>query len=110
MTEPRGRPRRVTSIATRRGDGGETSLLYGGRVAKDDPHAEACGAVDEAVSALGVARAQESDPERAERLLAIQRDLAVQLAFAGVVPHQVNGDGDEPRLEAFIPFERPRRA
>ena len=75
MTEPRGRPRRVTSIATRRGDGGETSLLYGGRVAKDDPHAEACGAVDEAVSALGVARAQEGDRERAERLLALQRDL-----------------------------------
>jgi cob(I)alamin adenosyltransferase len=44
-------------------------------VAKDDPHAEACGAVDEAVSALGVARAQESDRERAERLLAIQHDL-----------------------------------
>jgi cob(I)alamin adenosyltransferase len=44
-------------------------------VAKDDPHAEACGAVDEAVSALGVARAQETDRERAERLLALQRDL-----------------------------------
>ncbi|MGD0447962.1 MAG: cob(I)yrinic acid a,c-diamide adenosyltransferase [Candidatus Dormibacteria bacterium] len=75
MTEPEGRPRRVTSIATRWGDGGETNLLYGGRVAKDDPHAEACGAVDEAVSALGVARAQEGDRERAERLLALQRDL-----------------------------------
>ncbi|MGD0834177.1 MAG: cob(I)yrinic acid a,c-diamide adenosyltransferase [Candidatus Dormibacteria bacterium] len=63
------------SIATRRGDEGETSLLYGGRIPKDDPHAEACGSIDEAVSALGVARAQETDPLRAERLLALQREL-----------------------------------
>ena len=70
-----GPARRPRSIATRRGDGGETGLLYGGRVPKDDLHTEAYGSLDEAVSALGLARAHEADPARAERLLGIQRDL-----------------------------------
>jgi cob(I)alamin adenosyltransferase len=66
---------RVSSIVTRGGDGGETSLLYGGRVPKDDLHTEAYGALDEAISALGLARATETDSARAERLLALQRQL-----------------------------------
>jgi cob(I)alamin adenosyltransferase len=63
------------SIVTRHGDGGETSLLYGGRVPKDDLHTEAYGALDEAISALGLARALSADSTRAERILALQRDL-----------------------------------
>jgi cob(I)alamin adenosyltransferase len=39
------------------GDDGYTGLLGGGRVAKDDPRVEAYGTVDEASSALGLARA-----------------------------------------------------
>ena len=50
------------SIVTKRGDGGETDLLYGGRVSKTDPRTEAGGAVDEAVSALGLARALSGEP------------------------------------------------
>ncbi len=63
------------SIVTRHGDRGETSLLYGGRVPKDDLHTEAYGALDEAISALGLARALCADTTRAERILALQRDL-----------------------------------
>ncbi len=63
------------SIVTRQGDGGETSLLYGGRVPKDDLHTEAYGALDEAISALGLARALCPDASRAGRLLDLQRDL-----------------------------------
>ncbi|MBJ7595449.1 MAG: cob(I)yrinic acid a,c-diamide adenosyltransferase [Candidatus Dormibacteraeota bacterium] len=63
------------SIVTRHGDGGETSLLYGGRVAKDDLHTEAYGALDEAISALGLARALCSDAARAQRILDLQREL-----------------------------------
>lgn len=45
-------------VATTRGDDGTTGLLYGGdRIAKDDPRAEAYGTIDEAVAALGLARA-----------------------------------------------------
>jgi len=46
-------------VATTRGDDGSTGLLYGGeRISKDDARAEAYGTIDEAVAALGVARAQ----------------------------------------------------
>lgn len=44
-------------IYTRTGDGGETGLYGGARVSKDDIRVEAYGALDEANSALGVARA-----------------------------------------------------
>ena len=48
-----------SAVATRRGDDGTTGLLFGGdRIAKDDPRTEAYGTIDEAVAALGVARAQ----------------------------------------------------
>src|SRR5947209_8931726 len=65
------------SIVTKGGDGGETGLLYGGRVPKDDLHTEAYGSLDEAISALGLARALGTDPQRAERLLTLQRELFV---------------------------------
>ncbi len=44
-------------VYTRTGDDGTTALFGGGRVAKDDPRVAAYGAVDEANSALGLARA-----------------------------------------------------
>ena len=43
-------------VYTKFGDKGETSLLYGGRVSKNDPHTEAYGITDEAVSVMGLAR------------------------------------------------------
>ncbi len=118
--DPPSPPPRSRSIATRRGDAGETSLLYGGRVSKDDLHTEACGAVDEAVSALGLARAREGDPERAARLLALQRQLftvGAELAtgagqraqlekhFATVTEEMVAGlDAQLAELEARVPL------
>jgi cob(I)alamin adenosyltransferase len=45
-------------VATTRGDDGTTGLLFGGaRIGKDDPRTEAYGTIDEAISALGLARA-----------------------------------------------------
>jgi cob(I)alamin adenosyltransferase len=44
-------------IYTKTGDDGTTGLLYGGRVPKDDAATEAYGTTDEAVAALGLARA-----------------------------------------------------
>lgn len=61
-------------IYTRTGDDGSTGLFYGGRVSKDDTGPEAYGSVDEAVSALGVARAL-ADGDVAEAILTVQRDL-----------------------------------
>jgi cob(I)alamin adenosyltransferase len=46
---------RLTRIYTRGGDGGETSLVDGRRVAKHDLRVEAYGTVDEANAVLGLA-------------------------------------------------------
>jgi cob(I)alamin adenosyltransferase len=50
---------RDSAVATGKGDDGTTGLLFGGaRIAKDDPRTEAYGTIDEAVAALGLARAE----------------------------------------------------
>lgn len=50
---------RDSAVATGRGDDGSTGLLYGGeRISKDDARTEAYGTIDEAVAALGLARAR----------------------------------------------------
>ena len=49
----------ASAVATRRGDDGTTGLLFGGdRIPKDDLRTEAYGTIDEAVAALGLARAE----------------------------------------------------
>lgn len=48
-----------SAVATGKGDDGSTGLLFGGeRIGKDDLRAEAYGTIDEAVAALGLARAR----------------------------------------------------
>ncbi len=64
-------------IYTKSGDDGTTGLLYGGRVSKGDPVTEAYGVADEAVAALGLARALSEDPGVREQVLRLQRDLFV---------------------------------
>ncbi|MSQ25001.1 MAG: cob(I)yrinic acid a,c-diamide adenosyltransferase [Dehalococcoidia bacterium] len=68
------------SIVTKRGDTGETGLLYGGRVPKDDARVEAYGTVDEAVAALGLARSLSGQAMVRAALLALQQDLFVLAA------------------------------
>jgi cob(I)alamin adenosyltransferase len=65
-------------IYTRKGDDGTTGLLFGGeRVSKAGLRSEAYGTIDEAVSALGLARAAiGSATDRTEARLA---DLALRL-------------------------------
>lgn len=63
------------SIATKTGDSGETSLMYGRRVPKTDARVAAYGAVDELNAALGVARASNSDPFIAGAIFTIQKEL-----------------------------------
>ena len=61
-------------IYTRGGDGGQTSLGGGGRVAKHDQRVAAYGAVDEANAAVGLARLHSSG-DAAAMLARIQDDL-----------------------------------
>ena len=62
-------------VYTKFGDKGETSLLYGGRVSKNNPHTEAYGITDEAVSAMGLARAMSQDLRVKDILRELQREL-----------------------------------
>ena len=62
-------------LYTKFGDLGETSLLYGGRISKNDLHTEAYGITDEAVSAMGLARATTDDPRVKDVLRDLQREL-----------------------------------
>ena len=62
-------------VYTKFGDAGETSLLYGGRVSKNGLNTEAYGITDEAVSAMGLARAMTSNPKVNDLLRQLQRDL-----------------------------------
>jgi cob(I)alamin adenosyltransferase len=79
-----GAPRRVY---TRTGDDGSTALLFGGRVGKDEAGPAAYGAVDEAVSALGLARAEvERGSELDELLVRLQRELFVVGAELATAP------------------------
>jgi cob(I)alamin adenosyltransferase len=71
-------------IYTRKGDDGTTGLLFGGdRVSKADLRTDAYGTTDEAVSALGLARAaigsatDRTEARLAELAVRLQRELFV---------------------------------
>ena len=63
------------SIATKTGDAGETSLMYGRRVRKTDARVDAYGCVDELNAALGLVRVSATDSFIAEQVLAVQKEL-----------------------------------
>jgi cob(I)alamin adenosyltransferase len=67
----------VPRIYTKTGDDGTTGRLYGGRISKADVATEAYGSVDEAVAALGLARALTTDEALKEEILGLQRELFV---------------------------------
>lgn len=74
-------------IYTRKGDDGTTGLLHGGRVPKDSPAPTACGDVDEAQAALGLARASaERGSELDDLVIGLQRDLWVLMAEVATAP------------------------
>ena len=75
-------------IYTRKGDEGTTSLLFGGRVSKADPRTDAYGTADQAVSAMGLARALCQNGRVQEILLQTQREMFVVGADLATDPAQ----------------------
>jgi cob(I)alamin adenosyltransferase len=74
-------------VYTRTGDDGSTGLFHGGRVAKSAIGPAAYGTVDEAVSALGLARADsEAGSELNDLLVRLQRELFVAGAELATAP------------------------
>jgi cob(I)alamin adenosyltransferase len=96
----------VTRIYTKKGDDGTTSLWYGGRVAKSDARTEAYGALDEAASQLGAARALcgDGDAEIAADILRLQDDLFIAGAELATAPEAAD------RLEDGVSRVTPEMA
>jgi cob(I)alamin adenosyltransferase len=89
------------------GDDGSTGLLGGGRARKDDPRIEAYGTIDEASSAVGLAKSLSAHPrvrsiceEMQRGLYALGAELATNpdssVSFAHTTSEQVE------RLDALI--------
>ena len=65
------------SISTKKGDRGETSLVFGERVSKDDLRIEMLGCLDEMCCFLGLAKSRMKADNNREVIEGIQRDLFV---------------------------------
>ena len=74
---------------SKKGDRGFTSLLSGQRVSKSGPRPEAYGTLDEASSALGMARAWAKRPRTKEIILSIQKELLILGAELATGPRDV---------------------
>ncbi|MGH2471859.1 MAG: cob(I)yrinic acid a,c-diamide adenosyltransferase [Candidatus Limnocylindria bacterium] len=75
------RPRRASArVATRTGDGGETSLFGKERVRKTDPRIGALGDLDETQAVLGLARSLAPRSTLGRGLLELQRGLYLAMA------------------------------
>jgi len=93
---------RLSKIYTRTGDGGDTGLGDGSRVAKDSLRVCAYGTVDEANSAIGIVLAQELPADMRDCLTEIQHqlfDLGGELCIPG---HAAIHDADITRLEHLL--------
>lgn len=77
------------SIATKTGDAGETSLMYGRRVSKTNARVDAYGCVDELSAALGLARAASTDPLLSEQVLLAQKELITVMGELATAPEDL---------------------
>lgn len=87
----------MVKIYTKKGDDGTTSLWYGGRVEKSGLRTDAYGTVDEACSALGVARSLcgPDDEELAGDILRLQDELFIAGAELATAPEAAGRLKDE---------------
>jgi cob(I)alamin adenosyltransferase len=79
---------RQAKVTTRTGDAGYTGLIGKERVPKWDPRPDTFGTVDEATSALGLARALAQQPRVREIVLRLQRELYVLMAELATSPEE----------------------
>jgi cob(I)alamin adenosyltransferase len=93
------------SIVTKTGDHGETSLMYGRRLSKNDTRVEAYGSVDELSAALGLARAFSENPFVSEQVLSVQKDLVVVMGELATAHEDIDRylkDGFKPATAEMV--------
>ncbi len=93
---------RLSKIYTRTGDDGTTGLATGERVDKFDARIEACGAVDEANSALGLLLAEEVADDIRECLTRVQHELFDVGAELSLPGYRKIGAEHVARLESAL--------
>jgi cob(I)alamin adenosyltransferase len=93
---------RLTKIATRTGDAGETGLGDGRRVAKDSARVQALGDIDELNSALGVLLAEEVPADIREALSHVQQDLFDLGGEVSIPGHALLKRQNVERLDAWL--------
>ncbi|MEX0621566.1 MAG: cob(I)yrinic acid a,c-diamide adenosyltransferase [Candidatus Woykebacteria bacterium] len=101
---------RKVRIYTKSGDKGETSLIFGSRVSKDDPRVKAYGAIDELNASLGLARSFTRDGKISRLLQNIQNELfniGAELASPKKLKKKTNNyyhleQGETYKLESII--------
>ena len=76
----------MSSIATKSGDTGQTSLIGGARVPKSDLRVETYGTIDELGAQMGFARSISNDAEVNEITKEIQKELFAVNAVIATVP------------------------
>lgn len=99
----------MAKVTTGAGDGGYTGLLGSQRVPKYDPRPETFGTVDEATSALGLARALTQDDHVRAIILQMQRDLYVLMAELATLPENLDAIGMRMTAERVTWLEQTER-
>jgi cob(I)alamin adenosyltransferase len=77
------------SIATKTGDTGETSLMYGRRVPKTDARVDAYGCVDELNASLGFARVTVANSFLTEQIETAQKELITVMGELATAPEDL---------------------
>jgi cob(I)alamin adenosyltransferase len=93
---------RLSKIYTRTGDGGETGLGDGSRIAKDHARIEALGCVDELNSHIGLLLTESLSDDVRSCLLQSQNDLFDLGGELSIPGHSMLDDNRVLRLEAAL--------
>ena len=86
----------MAKVTTGTGDTGYTGLLGSERVAKYDPRPDTFGTVDEATSALGLARAMTQDAKVKKIIFDIQNELYYLMAELATTPESQGPPSSRP--------------
>ncbi len=100
----------MAKVTTGTGDTGYTGLLGEQRVAKYDPRPDTFGTIDEATSALGLARAMAQDPEVKKIIYDIQNELYYLMAELATPPEHYEKMGFRMTVEHVQRLEQVEEA
>lgn len=100
----------MAKVTTGTGDTGYTGLLGDQRVPKYDPRPDTFGTVDEATSALGLARAATSDPNVKEIIYKIQQELYLLMGELATLPENYEKMGLRMTAEHVQRLEQTEEA